>query len=190
MHFLYVQQHQVEHLSKSPSWRPRTFPKRGRGGVALCTAGFVVLVIKHHLACARLLVCLSACLVPRASHFLSPRSSLFVCTTADLDYGCRRVCSSLDTVAVCSFAFCARCPHLVASKAFFVEPHRRRSPAAFTHHNHSSLSTRSKGPIPPLTQPTPSRPTHYPEISWSAEEETMRGPRCCFRPLAPTRLVL
>ena len=130
-------------------------------------------------------MCPSACLAPFVS-----RSSLSVCTTAGLDYGCRRVCSPFDTVAACSFAFCTCCSRLVASKAFFVEPHRRRSSAPCTHHHHSSLSARTKGPIPPPTQPTPSRPTHYPQISRSTEEETMCGPRCCFEPPASSRLVL
>jgi len=133
----------------------------------------------------------SYCMCPPAYFAPSvPSSSLFVCTTAELDYGCRRVRPSLDTVAACSSTFCTCCPLLIASKAIFVEPHRRRSSAPCTHHHHSSLSARTKGSIPPPTLPTSSRPTHYPKVSWSSKEEAVHEPRCCFEPLRPPRLLL
>jgi hypothetical protein len=166
IHFLYVQKHQLDHLSKSPSWRRRTFPE-----AALPYARLALLCLSSNII-LHVLVCL-------------------LCTfRLQLIFIRVHICPSLDTVAACSSTFCTCCPRLVASKAIFVEPHRRRSSAPCTHHHHSSLSARTKGPISPPTLPAPSRPTHYSKVSWSSKEEAVHEPRCCYEPLRPSRPLL
>jgi hypothetical protein len=139
----------------------------------------------------RALLCLSSNIilhVPRTFRLQSILISV-ACAITQVRDGYRRVCSCPDSVAACSFAFCTCCPRIVASKAIFVEPHRRRPSTSFTHLNHSSLAARSKGSIPSSALTTSSCPRHCSNFSRSTEKETLYEPRCRSEPLALTRLL-